>query len=152
NIALAIVFMIHRYASITQDYLNWPSAVKVTSKEDILNAYELEVQKPKKENEDTADEIDRKIRLWERNAADWFSLQMEHALKSPVPTNVDGIFKQRISQFKWERPLMAWFMERSSVTPKSVKIFSAEWDALVKQAVETLSRKYQVDKINRGAL
>ncbi|KAJ3029686.1 UNVERIFIED_CONTAM: hypothetical protein HDU68_011402 [Siphonaria sp. JEL0065] len=152
NMALTVCFMFYRYGSISREFLEWPSKIKITSKDYILKVYDGVVKKPVKEDDNEApEETDRKLRLWERGASDWFSDRLEYALKNPV-LGMDERIKERIRQFKWERPLMAWFMQRSAVAPSTIKTFSAEWDALAKQAVETLSRKYQVDKLNRGAL
>ncbi|KAI9330601.1 hypothetical protein BDR26DRAFT_871239, partial [Obelidium mucronatum] len=138
NMALTVVFMFYRYGSISKEFLDWPAAVKITSKDYILKVYEGVQKKPVKVDENEApEETDRKMRLWERGASEWFADRLEHALRNPV-VGLDERIKERIRQFKWERP-------EAAVAPSSIKTFSAEWDALAKQA-------YQVDKLNRGAL
>ncbi|KAJ3011252.1 UNVERIFIED_CONTAM: hypothetical protein HDU68_001767, partial [Siphonaria sp. JEL0065] len=152
SILLAVVFMLVRYSLITKQYLLWPSSVKITKKEAILKSFESVVRKPVKvDDNEEPEETDRRVRHWERCAAEWFSDRLERALKSPS-LGMDSVVKERLGQFQWERQLMAWFMQRSSVDPNRIKVFSSEWDSMAKQAVDTLKTKYQVDKMNRGSL
>ncbi|KAI9346924.1 hypothetical protein BDR26DRAFT_931705 [Obelidium mucronatum] len=149
---LAVVFMLTRYSLISKQYLEWPSSVKITKKESILKSFESIVRKPVKvDDTEEPEETDRRVRHWERCAAEWFSDRLERAAKSPS-LGMDAIVKDRLGQFQWERQLMAWFMQRNAVDPSRVKVFSSEWDSMAKQAVDTLKTKYQVDKMNRGSL
>ncbi|KAJ3124547.1 hypothetical protein HK100_011195, partial [Physocladia obscura] len=150
--ALSVIFMFYKYSKIAKMYLAWPSAVKVTSKEDIFRVYETVTEKPTRiNNDESVEQLDRRIRLWERSAFEWFAEALRKAIKSPKALVTDSVLKKRLSQWNWERPLMAWFMQRSSVDPRSIKPFSQDWDALLKQAVDALTKKYQVEKLNRGA-
>ncbi|KAI9346980.1 hypothetical protein BDR26DRAFT_855462 [Obelidium mucronatum] len=148
---LVVVFMVYRYSHIAKDFLDWPNAVKVTKKETIFQGYETIIARPSAKEFEPVGDFDQRVRRWEREATEWFSDELNKALHNPVAA-VSTAVKERVRQFQWERPLMAWFMQRSSIEPDSVKMFSSEWDSLANQAVEALSRKYQVDKLHRGAL
>ncbi|KAJ3099988.1 hypothetical protein HK100_004800 [Physocladia obscura] len=130
----------------------WPSTVKVTPKEEIYKLYESYVTKPTSIGPDEpAEQVDRRIRLWERRATEWFAVKLEKAVNTPKALLLDSLFKKRLAQWAWERPLMAWFMLRSEINPITVKPFSQEWDALLKQAIDALQKKYQIEKLHRGA-
>ncbi|KAJ3129659.1 hypothetical protein HK100_008491 [Physocladia obscura] len=153
--AVSLIFMIFKYRQIARMYLKWPASVKVTTIDEILKVYATIVPKPDAHDfEEPWDQQDRKMRLWERNGTEWFAEALQKAVKMPAKAQVSepAIIRKRLAQWNWERPLMAWFMERSAVNPDTVKRFSREWDALLKQAVEALSKKYQIEKLNRGAL
>ncbi|KAJ3020098.1 UNVERIFIED_CONTAM: hypothetical protein HDU68_010352 [Siphonaria sp. JEL0065] len=157
NLFTVVGFMMWQYMRIAKDFLDWPNAVAVTNKETILAHYESVSLKPvwNPDGEETSEDCDLRMRLWERRATEWYSEQLCKALKSitgAFGSVFDKAVNERIKQFKWERPLMAWFMQRSSIESGSIKVFSPEWDSLVKQAVAALSRKYQVDKLHRGSL
>ncbi|KAI9346990.1 hypothetical protein BDR26DRAFT_92204 [Obelidium mucronatum] len=152
NLTLVVAFMVFRYTKIVAEFLDWPNSVRITSKESILRSFEGIVMKPPVlEMGETAEELDQRKRLWERNASEWFSSQLNKALQNLMPGACEPV-KERLRQWKWERPLMAWFMQRNSIDPSTVKVFSSEWDSLAKQAVGALARKYQVDKLHRGPL
>ncbi|KAJ3137941.1 hypothetical protein HK100_000181 [Physocladia obscura] len=151
---LTLFFMVFKYSQIAKSYVQWPSAVKVTPNDEILKAYENVILKPLSiDLEEPAEQSDQRRRLWERSATEWFAEKMRKAVNAaPKAFISEPVLKKRMDQWQWERPLMTWFMQRSSVNPATVKSFSQEWDALLKQAIDALAKKYQVEKLNRGAL
>ncbi|KAJ3387420.1 hypothetical protein HDU84_000807 [Entophlyctis sp. JEL0112] len=152
DMALAVAFMLARYRQISRIFLDWPTAVKITTKADIEKLYETVREKPVSTANEIPEETDRKLRLWERQASEWFSNTLAKLLRQPGRFLVDAVMKKRLKSWLLELSLMTWFMQRSNIDPATVKVFSPEWNALAKQAVDTISKKFQIEKLNRGAL
>ncbi|KAJ3330053.1 hypothetical protein HDU76_006518 [Blyttiomyces sp. JEL0837] len=148
---LCALFMLYRYSKIADQYLRWPENVKITDLKEIEEWFAKIIPRPEETPSESQDEYQKRVRLWERSATELFSARMQIAIKSSSFVKIP-IIKARVAQWKWEFPLMKWFLERSNLDPAIIKPFSPKWDNLAKQAVDELKKKYQTEKLNRGAL
>ncbi|KAJ3329734.1 hypothetical protein HDU76_007253 [Blyttiomyces sp. JEL0837] len=148
---ISTMFMLLRYSTIVNQFLRWPENVKITETKEIEAWFGKIIPRPQQKPEEKQDVYDKRVRLWERCATELFASRMQVAIKRSSFLK-NQIIKARVAQWRWERPLMTWFMERSGLDPSTVKPFSPKWDSLAKQGVDELKKKYQTEKINRGAL
>ncbi|KAJ3028884.1 UNVERIFIED_CONTAM: Transportin-1 [Siphonaria sp. JEL0065] len=149
TLLLTSLFMMSRYSVIVQSFLAWPSSITITDQAVILDSYKKVVPKPDFRLGQSTEEFEWEKLRWERAANEWWCSSLQKRDRNYIG---DGAMKKRLAQWKWEKPLMDWFMLRSSINPATVQVFSLQWDALLKQAVEALSQKYQTERVNRGAL
>ncbi|KAJ1551798.1 hypothetical protein HK096_006822 [Nowakowskiella sp. JEL0078] len=150
SLLLAAGWMCIAFSGLSKTYLTWPEGISVTPKKEILEMFQLEIQKPKIAPEESQICYERRIRLWERAAREYFMEKLEIAVKHLFKRNVEKVIQKRVQQFRRERLLMAWYSERTSL-PLPAR-FSAEWDSMLTQAVGELKKKYHSEKNNRGDL
>ncbi|TPX63339.1 hypothetical protein SpCBS45565_g06692 [Spizellomyces sp. 'palustris'] len=144
---LATIYMTYSYTRIAAAYLRWPDAIHITPREKILEAYGKHHPPPELLPKEDVYTFGRRSRRWERFATEWFSYQAEEALRT---RSTEPLVRKRLSSWFWEKLLMGWYIPRSGIKPP--KPFSSEWDAVVKQAIAELKKKYTVEKLNRGGI
>ncbi|KAJ3318371.1 hypothetical protein HDU76_000851 [Blyttiomyces sp. JEL0837] len=148
---MSTIFMMLRFSTIANQFLRWPENVKITDTKEIESWFSKIMPRPEQKPDEKQDVYDKRARLWERSATELFAARMEVAINRPMFLKIP-VLKARVAQWKWERPLMTWFLERSGIDPRSVKPFSPRWDNLAKQGIDELKKKFQTEKLNRGAL
>ncbi|KAJ3299822.1 hypothetical protein HK104_006756 [Borealophlyctis nickersoniae] len=147
SLAAATGYLAYAYVVISNDYLRWPERVRTTRTQDILDMYENIVPRPTQKAEPDLERLGRAQRRWQRSATEWFSAQMTSAL-TDFKKRYSVAIRQRVAQWNWENMLMDWYLPHAGLS--APKLFSPEWDGMVKQGVAELKKKYAVEKMNRG--
>ncbi|KAJ3340121.1 hypothetical protein HDU93_007346 [Gonapodya sp. JEL0774] len=150
----ADIFMLHRLAVIAQGFLEWPQRVEIPHEDDVRKIFAIECEQPASFENETALDYQKRLRLWERLAREYYAAEVEQALKSHKPfggrvaTRTQQEILERCENWRWERPLVLWYSGLSGLPLPSP--FSSEWDTLARQAKTKLHGRYQANKPNRG--
>ncbi|KXS21972.1 hypothetical protein M427DRAFT_65860 [Gonapodya prolifera JEL478] len=149
SLILSDGFMLYKLFAMSKDLIEWPSRLDVPKESAIATIFEKKLPKPTLWMGEDVMEHQKRVRLWERSAREYYAAKVETYLNQTLP-GLHPLVAERCEQWKLESPLMNWYLEMTGIShpPR----FGKEWDSILGQAIVKLKAKYQADKLNRGDL